>query len=65
MKYSIVIATYKRADDLRDTLKSLAGLHADGPWELIVVDNNSPDDTRQVVLDAAASPEAQLIRYTA
>ncbi len=55
MKYSIVIATYKRADDLRETLKSLARLHADGPWEVIVVDNNSPDDTRQVVLDAAPS----------
>ena len=55
MKYSIVIATYNRADDLRETLKSLAGLHADGPWEVIVVDNNSPDDTRQVVLDAAPS----------
>ena len=53
MKYSIVIATYNRAADLRETLKSLAGLHADGPWEVIVVDNNSPDDTRQVVLDAA------------
>ena len=55
MKYSIVIATYNRAADLRETLKSLAGLHADGPWEVIVVDNNSPDDTRQVVLDAAPS----------
>ena len=49
MKYSIVIATYNRAADLRETLQSLAGLHADGPWEVIVVDNNSPDDTRQVV----------------
>ena len=53
MKYSIVIATYNRASDLRETLQSLAGLRADGPWEVIVVDNNSPDDTRGVVLDAA------------
>jgi glycosyltransferase involved in cell wall biosynthesis len=53
MKYSIVIATYKRAADLRDTLKSLAALEPDGPWEVIVVDNNSPDDTRQVVEEAA------------
>ena len=28
VKYSIVIATYNRAADLRETLKSLAGLHA-------------------------------------
>ena len=55
MKYSIVIATYNRAADLRETLKSLAGLDADGPWEVIVVDNNSPDDTRSVVLGAVPS----------
>ena len=54
MKYSIVIATYNRAADLRDTLASLAGLRPDGDWEVIVVDNNSPDDTRAVV--EAASP---------
>jgi hypothetical protein len=28
---------------------SLAGLRPDGPWEVIVVDNNSPDETRAVV----------------
>ena len=55
MKYSIVIATYNRAADLRETLQSLAGLRPDGPWEVIVVDNNSPDDTRAVVLEAAPS----------
>lgn len=55
MKYSIVIATYKRADDLRETLGSLSGLQPDGPWEVIVVDNNSPDGTRGVVEQAAAS----------
>ena len=55
LKYSIVIATYNRAADLRETLTSLAGLQPDGPWEVIVVDNNSPDDTRAVVQAAAAS----------
>ena len=55
LKYSIVIATYHRAADLRETLRSLAGLQPDGPWEVIVVDNNSPDDTRAVVLEATAS----------
>jgi GT2 family glycosyltransferase len=54
MTYSIVIATYNRAADLRDTLASLAGLRPNGAWEVIVVDNNSTDDTRQVV--AAAAP---------
>jgi glycosyltransferase involved in cell wall biosynthesis len=53
MKYSVVIATYNRADDLRATLGSLSSLRPDGPWETIVVDNNSPDRTRQVVEEAA------------
>ena len=55
MKYSIVIATYNRAADLEQTLASLAGLRPDGPWEVIVVDNNSPDRTRAVVEAAAAT----------
>ena len=54
MKYSVVIATYNRAPDLRDTLTSLGGLQPDGDWEVIVVDNNSTDDTRTVV--EAAQP---------
>jgi glycosyltransferase involved in cell wall biosynthesis len=62
MKYSIVIATYNRAEDLRDTLQSLARLQPDGPWEVIVVDNNSPDDTRAVVETAAATFPVRL-RY--
>jgi glucosyl-dolichyl phosphate glucuronosyltransferase len=62
MKYSIVIATYNRAAELRETLASLAGLRPDGPWEVIVVDNNSSDDTRQVVDEMAARFPAPL-RY--
>jgi glucosyl-dolichyl phosphate glucuronosyltransferase len=53
IKFSIVIATYKRAALLKDTLESLSHLQPDAPWEVIVVDNNSPDDTRQVVESAA------------
>lgn len=53
MRYSIVIATYNRAADLRETLRSLAGLQPDGPWEVVVVDNNSPDGTRTVVEQGA------------
>jgi glycosyltransferase involved in cell wall biosynthesis len=54
--YSIAIATYNRAGDLADTLRSLAEVDApDGAdLELIVVDNNSTDDTRAVVERAAA-----------
>lgn len=49
MRFSIVIATYNRASVLADTLKSLAALRPSAPWEVVVVDNNSPDATRAVV----------------
>jgi glycosyltransferase involved in cell wall biosynthesis len=62
MKYSIVIATYNRAPDLQQTLQSLSGLQPDGPWEVIVVDNNSPDNTRRVVEDASRTFPVEL-RY--
>ena len=60
MRYSIVIATYNRAGDLRGTLESLARLRPSGDWETIVVDNNSTDDTRAVVEAAAATFPAPL-----
>jgi len=53
MTSSIVIATYNRAADLRETLASLAQLETTRPWEVVVVDNNSADDTRRVVETAA------------
>jgi glycosyltransferase involved in cell wall biosynthesis len=53
MRFSIIIATYNRADELVHTLRSLAGVSTRSPWEVIVVDNNSSDHTRQVVEDAA------------
>jgi glycosyltransferase involved in cell wall biosynthesis len=55
MRFSIIIATYKRADVLADTLASLARLRSGAPWEVVVVDNNSPDHTRQVVDRAAVT----------
>ena len=55
MKFSILIATFNRAAVLRQTLDSLAALRPEGSWEVIVIDNNSPDDTRQVVEAAAAT----------
>ena len=53
MKFSVIIATYNRADSLRETLAALARLATKEEWELIVVDNNSTDDTRAVIEDAA------------
>jgi glucosyl-dolichyl phosphate glucuronosyltransferase len=60
VRFSIVIATYKRAAQLRDTLDSLSHLTPGVSWEVIVVDNNSPDDTRTVVAEAARTFPAPL-----
>ncbi|HEV8345616.1 MAG TPA: glycosyltransferase family 2 protein [Vicinamibacterales bacterium] len=49
MTFSILIATYNRAAMLGDTLASLARLQPRAPWEVIVIDNNSPDSTREIV----------------
>jgi glucosyl-dolichyl phosphate glucuronosyltransferase len=53
MRFSVVIPTYNRADELRETLSSIARLQISKPWEMIVVDNNSTDSTRETVLDSA------------
>lgn len=49
MDFSIIIPTYNRADELRETIRSIAKLNVEGNWELLVVDNRSPDHTRAVV----------------
>jgi glucosyl-dolichyl phosphate glucuronosyltransferase len=55
VKFSVVIPTYNRAGELRATLESLAGLRPETPaWEVVVADNNSSDETRDVVVDAAS-----------
>jgi glucosyl-dolichyl phosphate glucuronosyltransferase len=55
MKFSVVIPTYNRAAELVETLGSLGELKIVETWEVIVVDNNSPDDTREVVMKAACT----------
>src|SRR5215469_2479676 len=48
---SVVICTHNRCKLLKDTLVSLAQMaKPEGlPWELLVVDNNSSDQTKEVV----------------
>jgi glycosyltransferase involved in cell wall biosynthesis len=60
--YSIIIATYNRSTELAETLAGLARLETGAPWEVIVVDNNSTDATRQVV-EAAAPGFPAPLRY--
>jgi glycosyltransferase involved in cell wall biosynthesis len=52
---SVVICTYNRAPLLRQTLGQLSRMRvpADVEWELLVIDNNSRDDTARVPLEFA------------
>jgi len=60
MEFSIIIPTYNRADELRETIRSIAKLNVSGDWELLVVDNNSTDHTRSVVEGEQAQFPASL-----
>lgn len=63
MDASVIVCTHNRAESLRDTLRALRAqqTNPDRSWELIVVDNNSHDDTRKVV--EMARQEWPLLRY--
>jgi glycosyltransferase involved in cell wall biosynthesis len=58
MQFSIIIPTYNRADELRETIRSIAKLSVVGDWEVLIVDNKSTDHTRMVV-------EAESVSYPA
>ncbi|MEW5977997.1 MAG: glycosyltransferase family A protein [Acidobacteriota bacterium] len=51
MDISLIIPTHNRSRQLRETLRSVARIRYRGPWELIVVDNASTDDTARVIRD--------------
>ncbi|MEW6415321.1 MAG: glycosyltransferase [Pseudomonadota bacterium] len=63
MDASIVVCTYNRAASLKDTLAALARLETQPAraWEVVVVDNNSRDHTKQVV--QAAQQTWPRLRY--
>ena len=63
MHASIIVCTYNRADSLRETLAALRAqqVPAERSWEVIVVDNNSRDGTRQVV--QGVCQDWPLLRY--
>lgn len=59
---SVIIATHNRAAMLRETLKHMARLDRAGlRVEFTVVDNNSTDETRRVVHEAAAEMPVQYL----
>lgn len=64
MRLSVVVCTYNRSGSLRVTLKSLAQLAVPNGmnWELLVVDNNSTDSTRDAI-QAFAAERTVPVRY--
>jgi glucosyl-dolichyl phosphate glucuronosyltransferase len=64
MNYSVVVCTYNRSESLRRTLKSIREVTTPNnlSWEVIVVDNNSNDDTR-LVFEEIEKNFATEIRY--
>lgn len=55
MRYSVVIPTHNRVDELRKTLASFARVTTADAWELIVADNNCSDDTPAAVRQTAVT----------
>jgi glycosyltransferase involved in cell wall biosynthesis len=61
---SIIICTYNRASYLQDTLESLFDTDADHEnFEIIIVDNNSTDRTKEITRAAAQNNPQFDIRY--
>src|SRR3982751_4072820 len=61
---SVVIPTYNRGSQLQPLLEALLRQDARGVrYEIIVVDNNSRDNTASVIEAARVADHARLIRY--
>ena len=50
MKITVILCTYNRCQNLAQALESIAAskLPESVEWEVLVVDNNSSDQTREV-----------------
>lgn len=48
---SLVICTRNRAEQLKACLESVSKIQTSQTWELIIIDNNSDDNTPQVIAD--------------
>lgn len=49
MKLSVIIPCYNAANTIADQLEALAGQHWSEPWEVIVADNGSTDESMVIV----------------
>lgn len=49
MKISIIIPTHNRAETLRNAIESIIPLQSEAVFEFVIVDNNSNDNTKEIV----------------
>src|ERR1700756_5684791 len=62
MKLSVIIPCYNVGDNIAAQLEALAGQQWSEPWEVIVADNGSTDNSLQVVRECARRlPELRII----
>ncbi|HXW05847.1 MAG TPA: glycosyltransferase [Vicinamibacterales bacterium] len=59
---SVVVSTYNRADRIEPALRAILSQTGDVPYEIVVVDNNSTDDTAAIVQRIAREAGGRL-RY--
>ncbi|MDJ0729050.1 MAG: glycosyltransferase [Crocosphaera sp.] len=68
LKFSLVLPTYKEAGNIQDIVKILTHLldqSIRGDYELIVVDDNSPDHTWKLALELTSEyPQLRVMRRT-
>ncbi len=66
LKFSLVLPTYKEAGNIQDIVKILTHLldqSIAGDYELIVVDDNSPDHTWKLALELTSEyPQLRVMR---
>src|SRR5579859_41930 len=64
MNITVILCTYNRSQSLADTLESLvrSEMPESVDWEVLVLDNNSKDDTRAVV-ESFCNRYPQRFRY--
>ena len=61
---SVIVATYNRGNTVRGTIESVMNQECDGlEYEVIVVDNNSSDDTRRAIEDLRGRPGYEKLYY--
>jgi glycosyltransferase involved in cell wall biosynthesis len=65
MDISVVVCTYNRADLLREVLRDLCNQdYPKSQYEILVVDNNSIDNTRNIIEDLQTISDVRYILET-